>query len=115
MAHAWDLPLVVKTRAKHGDPFWLKGTGDECVYPLTSLKLLSASKLMFHFNSGAGLEARLYSQVTCVNWPPKHSPVDHLPGQAELHAGVWTKPLTQVIGFDDTNTGRRVLEVIEGL
>lgn len=107
------LPLVIKTRAKHGDPFWLRGIGDACVYPLTSMQLLAHATLAFHFNSGAGLEARLYPKVKVVNWPVPQPHLDTLPGQTAIYPHAYTVPLAEVIGYDDVKCGRRVMDVVE--
>jgi hypothetical protein len=111
------LSLVIKTRVKHGDPWWLpfiaRVVGEECVYPLTSMTWLSRATLAFHFNSGAGLEARLFPRVRVVNWPVPQPHLDRLPLQREVYAHVYTAPLDEVITYDDTKAGERVMDMVE--
>jgi hypothetical protein len=54
--------LVVKSRAKNGDPAFVRDLADVClfdehVYPYTSIELMAIASLCVHFQSGAALEA----------------------------------------------------------
>lgn len=117
------LPLVIKTRRKHGDPWWLRAFGrviaEPTVYPAVSLQLLHRARRATHFGSGAHAEARL------LDVPVLHHavPMPHLlalPGQAAWYARLLATGLDReaygepIWGeWDDTKTGERVLDVAE--
>jgi len=58
--------LVVKTRAKNGDPAFLRRyadryIGDEDLWPYTSAQLMAVADRCVHFQSGAVIEAAFAS------------------------------------------------------
>lgn len=114
-------PLVFKTRAKHGDPWWLPYYGrvvyDDSMYPATSLQLLSGARLATTFMSAAFAEAR-WLDVPVVDYPVPHGHLD-LPGQRELYAGLLDNDaardeyLARFMATDDGKAGERVVDVAE--
>lgn len=90
-AHAEGLTFVVKSRAKHHDPWWLRWGADEywlddVMAPPTSLSLLARAKWCVHFESGAGLEAALMGCYSIAVAVPQPHIID-LPG-GRLQYGV---------------------------
>lgn len=77
--------LVVKSRAKHGDPGWLQRLSqhymlDECMYPHTTWGLLKGAQEAIHFTSGLTWQAMILG----IPHHPYRVPfthVDALPGQ----------------------------------
>ena len=120
------LPLVIKTRRKHGDPWWLRlfgrVVGDEQMYPATSLQLLAGASLCHHFMSGAHAEARLMN-VPVLNYRVPMTHVDGLPGYdlsyamtmrgAEVSREQYGIALWG--GYDDCKAGERVMDIVEAL
>ena len=120
------LPLVIKTRRKHGDPWWLRlfgrVVGDEQMYPATSLQLLAGASLCHHFMSGAHAEARLMD-VPVLNYRVPMTHVSHLPGYdlsydvtmrgAEVRRESYG--LAMWGGHDDCKAGERVMDIVESV
>ena len=120
------LPLVIKTRRKHGDPWWLRlfgrVVGDDQMYPATSLQLLAGASLCHHFMSGAHAEARLMD-VPVVNYRVPMTHVDGLPGYdlsyamtmrgAEVSREQYGIALWG--GYDDCKAGERVMDIVESV
>ena len=125
-AKAAGVPLVMKTRPKHGDPWWLRRfgcvIGEESMYPATSLQLLAGTKRATHFMSGAHAEARLMN-VPVVNHRVPMTHVNKLPGydcsyfhtmrEAEVSREEYGQEMWG--GFDDCQAGERVMDVVEAL
>lgn len=115
--------LVAKTRPKHGDPFWLRHImdtiGEESVYPATSSILAAYARCAIHFESGAGLEARWYGCPDIAIRVPREHLRDY-PGVEQVYADVFGSPLSteeyiqRYLGYNDTNAGERVMDVVEG-
>ena len=116
------LPLVIKTRPKHGDPFWLSRfgqvVGEESMYPSTSLDLIMGARQVTHFMSGAHAEARMMD-VPVLNHRVPQPHLDHLPGQREIYEALVHTPMsrdeymTRYFTYDDTKAGARVMDVVE--
>mgnify|MGYP001569853187 FL=1 len=119
------LPLVIKTRRKHGDPWWLACVGrvieEGSMYPSTSLQLLAGAHAAHHFMSGAHAEARMMD-VPVTNYPVPQPHLDRLPGVQRVyqemilqdtpnHANYMAKFFT----YDDCQAGERVMDVAERL
>lgn len=92
-ALASGLRFIIKTRRKHGDPWWIRGAlGDHG----DSVALLSRARWCVHFGSGAALEAALGGAF--AYWYP--SPEAHLissPGSS-LRARMFAWPGVSRIG-----------------
>ena len=70
--------MLVKTRAKHRDPTWLKRladltVGDGCYYPFNTLELLMAADVVIGFASALAVEASALGrhQFWLHGWPPQ--------------------------------------------
>ena len=118
IAEEYGADLTIKSRKKNGDPWWFAliwahRVWDECVYPLTSLSLLQGATCAMHFNSGAGLEARIMRVPQIINWPVPQEHLDNLPGGPLIYRHMYTDPLEDVITYDDARCGERMMDVIE--
>lgn len=83
--------LVVKSKAKNGDPRFLRRLADRMVfddhtYPYTSLELLAVSNVCAHFESGAVLEAA-FAGVPSISIAVSQQHLDAYPGIEELYGG----------------------------
>jgi len=113
--------LVVKSRAKHGDPRWLRNLSphyylDDEMYPHTSWRLLAGAKEAVHFCSGVAWQAMaLGVPHRTYRLPISH--VDHLPGMEVLEV-TYNGTLCphefrqEWIGALDGKAGERVADVI---
>ena len=116
----WAAPdrLLIKTRAKHGDPWWLPWYGEvvptQTAYPSTSLRVLSTACVVGHFTSGAALEARLFPHLEgrVINEAVPLTHLAHLPGVEATYRHMFEDPLDRVITYDDTATGQRILDCL---
>ena len=122
-SRGWGVPLVVKTKYKNGDPFWMRYAGkrywDHYMYPSTSLMLLQNAFTAHHFMSGAHVEARLMN-VPVSNYRVPMGHISHLPGYKEVYEMTMNTSMSREEygqhmwgGFDDTGTGERVMDVVE--
>ena len=118
------VPLVIKTRRKHGDPWWMKYfgpiVGEDSMYPATSLRLLAGARIAHHFMSGAHTEARLMN-VPVINYTVPQRYLDVLPGQRQLYQGLLREMMSReeymakFFTHDDWQAGERVMDVVEAL
>lgn len=116
------LPLIVKTRAKHGDPWWLRRhhvVEEPSMYPSASLQVLNQASQATHFMSGAHAEAVLMNVPVLNHWVPQPH-LDRLPGQKEIYNALVLKPpvtrseyMTKFFTYDDTHAASRVMDVAE--
>ena len=116
------VPLVIKTRPKHGDPWWLgrfgRVIGDGSMYPATGLQLMGGALRVTHFMSGAHAEARMMD-VPVLNHTIPQPHLDHLPGQRAIYDALVHTPMsrdeymTRYFTYDDTKAGERVMDVVE--
>ena len=115
--------LVIKTRPKHGDPWWLgrfgRVVGEDSMYPATSLQLMSGAHRVTHFMSGAHAEARMMG-VEVLNHRVPQPHLDHLPGQRDIYEALVHDPgvfrdeyMAKFFTYDDTRAGHRVMDVVE--
>ena len=115
--------LVIKTRPKHGDPWWLsrfgRVVGEDTMYPSTSLELMRMADRVIHFMSGAHAEARMMG-VEVLNYRVPQPHLDHLPGQRDIYEALVHDPtlfrdeyMTKFFTYDDTRAGERVVDVVE--
>ena len=123
LAHARGLRWIVKTRAKHKDPWWLRVLADEYVselamYPHTSQQLLARAVSMSHFTSGAVAEAVLHSVST--HWYRQAEHRQHLlphQRQPDAYLQPWLMDretyIRRFIGWDDGQNGQRVVDAID--
>lgn len=119
------MPFVIKTRPKHGDPWWLRlfgrVVGEESMYPATSLQLLAGAQQAAHFMSGAHAEAQLMD-VPVLNHRVPMTHVSGLPGYNLMSDMTFRGPEVsreqygQALwgGYDDCQAGERVMDVVEG-
>ena len=117
----WGWTLVVKSRAKHGDPGWLRNLSpyyylDDEMYPHTSWRLLRDAKEAVHFCSGVAWQAMaLGVPHRTYRLPIPH--VDHLPGMEILEV-TYDGRLSpeqfrnEWIGVLDGKAGERVADVV---
>jgi len=90
-AMGWD--LVIKTREKNRDPWWLAGLADRVVldrdlWPYTSVRWVRHAALVVHFQSGAALEAAV-AGVPQVSVHLPHPHLAHYPAHREVY---WSSP-----------------------
>lgn len=143
LAHAEGLRFVVKSRAKNGDPWWLRWLADEyvrdeCMVPYTSLSLLAQARWCVHFESGAVFEAALMGAYSVAIPVPQPHIID-LPGGRLQYGGVpmhdWpgvaqyglptgavpavapearTRYVERFLGPCDGKVAQRILDIAEG-
>lgn len=142
-ARVQGLRLIIKTRGKNKDPWWMRWGhdgryADDVMVPYRSLTLLARAKYAVHFESGAGLEAALMGAYSVALLAPQ-SHVKKLPGGDRQYGGVamhdWpgvacyglpaeertvdpeqrAKYLAHYVGLCDGRAGERVLDVVEGV
>ena len=117
------LEWVVKTRAKHKDPWWLRRLAywyyeDRDMYPHTSQRLLATAASMSHFTSGAVAEAVLHNVPTLWYRSADHRhllrPHEKQPDDY-LQPWLMDKPtyVRRFLGWDDGHNGDRVISAIE--
>ncbi len=116
------LPLVIKTRPKHGDPWWLGRfghvIGEDSMYPATSLQLLASAQQATHFMSGAHAEACLMG-VPVLNHTLPQPHLDKFPGQQAIYQQMVHEPMSRkeyvekFFTYDDCHAGERVMDVVE--
>ena len=85
------LRFIVKSRAKHRDPWWVRWRWaeyhlDECMVPYTSLSLLARAEWCVHFESGAVWEAALMGAYSYAI-PVPQSHIINLPGGRLQYGG----------------------------
>ena len=116
IAHDWGLRFVVKTREKHGDPFWLRWladeyVGDESMTPPTSMTVLARARYAVHFQSGGAFEASVMGVPQRSVIVPQGHIID-LPG-GRWQYGPEARKDFPCLEPQDGNASERVLDVVE--
>ena len=113
--------LVVKSRVKHGDPWWLRRLGqyylDNPIYPHIGATLIRQAQEVVHFGSGVAWEAMAAGVPHRMYRVPRPH-LAGLPGQQDIERTVdgtvsREEFLRDWIGVLDGKAGERVADVIE--
>lgn len=73
------LDFIIKSRAKHGDPWWVRAFGKPLLDDADSLTLLSKAAWCVHFGSAAALEAA-YAGCYAYWYPAPEAHIQDSPG-----------------------------------